>query len=118
VPEIKAANRGLSFAVVGDAKGLHRHRSTQITGAEGLRSRGVVRYCIGMDLVSALALTYVYARAVGLRQARGFLGGYIEGVRKRYPGTDDEEVVTYFRGSWKRFLTSSDTKVAVVDMTN
>ena len=118
VPEIKAANRGLSFAVVKDARGLHRRRSTQISGAEGLRSRGVVRYCLGMDFVSALAWTYVYARAVGLRQARGFLGGYVEGVWKRYPRIDDEEVVRYFRGSWKRFLTSSDTKVAVVDMTN
>jgi glycosyltransferase involved in cell wall biosynthesis len=116
IPEIKASNRGLSFAVVWDAKGLHRRRSTQMSGAEGLRSRGVVRYCLGVDFVSALAWTYVYARAVGLRQAKGFLGGYVEGVRKRYPRTDDEDVVRYFRGGRKRFLWKRETKESVKDL--
>jgi hypothetical protein len=58
----------------------------------------------------------VYARAVGFRHARGFLGGYLEGVRKRYPRIDDEEVVRYFRGGWTRFLWKRETKESVKDV--
>jgi hypothetical protein len=53
---------------------------------------------------------------VGLRQAIGFLGGYLEGVRKRYPRIDDEEVVRYVGGSWKRFLWKRETRASVKDM--
>jgi len=116
IPEIKAMNRNLGFVVMDDAKGLHRRPSTQISDAQGLRSRGIVRYCMGMDFVSALAWSYVYARAVGFRHARGFLGGYLEGVRKRYPRIDDEEVERYFKGSWKRFLLNSKTKDSVNEL--
>ena len=116
VPEIKAANRGLGFVVVDDAKGLHRRPSTQISDAQGLRSRGIVRYCLGMDFVSALAWSYVYARVMGFGHAKSFLGGYIEGVRTRYPRIDDEEIVRYFRGGWKRYLWKRETRSSVKDM--
>jgi len=116
VPEIKAMNRSLKFVVVDDAKGLHRRPSTQISDAQGLRSRGIVRYCLGMDFISALAWSYVYARAVGFRHARGFLGGYLEGMRKRYPRIDDEEIVRYFKGSWKRYIWKRETRSSVKDM--
>lgn len=66
-----------------------------------------------MGFISALSWTYVYTRAVSFRYARGFLGGYLEGVRMRYQRINDEEVVRYFRGGWKRFLW---TKESVKDM--
>jgi glycosyltransferase involved in cell wall biosynthesis len=116
IPEIKAANRGLSFAVAWDAKGLHRRRSTQISGAKGLRSRGIVRYCLGMDAVSALAWSSVYARVVGLKAGASFLAGYLEARRHGYERIRDEEIRSYFDGSWKRFMKKAESRSSVKDM--
>jgi GT2 family glycosyltransferase len=116
VLEIKARNRGYTFAVDPGARGLHRRKSTNIADEKGLRSLGIIRYTMGMDLVTAVAWSLVYARSLGLKRGIGFLGGYIEAVRNRYPRTDDVEVVHHFRGSWRRFLNTSDTRKAIQDI--
>jgi len=116
VLEIKALNRGLKFVVVNEATGLHRRKSSQITGNVGLRSRGVIRYVLGMDFVSAIMWAIVYARAVGCRASMGFFAGYIEGVRRRYPKIQDPEVRKFYSGSWRRFISKSATRTAVQDL--
>jgi len=116
VLEIKALNRGLKFVVVNEATGLHRRESSQITGNAGLRSRGVIRYVLGMDFVSAIMWAFVYARAVGCRASMGFFAGYIEGMRKRYPKIQDQEVRKFYSGSWRRFISRSATRAAIQDL--
>jgi glycosyltransferase involved in cell wall biosynthesis len=116
VLEIKARNRGHIFAVDKEARGLHRRKSTNITDARGLRSLGVIRYTMGMDLLSALAWSMVYSRALGLRRGMAFVGGYLEALRGKYPRTDDAEVLRHFRGSWKRYLKVPETRRAIGDM--
>lgn len=113
VLEIKARNRGYSFEVVPEAAGLHRCRSTQLTGEEGLKSAGMIRYTLGMDFISALAWVLVYVKVVGFRQAVAYLAGYVEGAMAGHSRIDDAEVRDYFSGSWKRFLGNSETKGAI-----
>lgn len=113
VLEIKARNRGMVFAVDSEARGLHRRKSSNIADAKGLRSLGIIRYTMGMDLISAVAWSALYARSLGLRRGMSFIRGYIEACRNRYPRTTDAEVLNHFRGSWRRFLTASDTRKAV-----
>jgi len=116
VLEIKALNRGLKFIVVNEATGLHRRKSSQITGNAGLRSRGVIRYVLGMDFISAIMWAIVYARAVGCRASMGFFAGYIEGVRRKYPKIQDSEVREFYSGSWRRFVSKSATRTAIQDL--
>jgi glycosyltransferase involved in cell wall biosynthesis len=116
VLEIKARNRGFTFAVDPGARGLHRRKSTNITDARGLRSLGVIRYTMGMDMLSALAWSVAYSQALGLRSGVAFMGGYFEAIRGKYTRTDDAEVLRHFRGSWKRFLSVSETRRAIRDM--
>jgi len=116
VLEIKAMNRGLKFVVVKEASGLHRRKSSQISGGVGLRSRGIVRYVLGMDFLSATMWTLVYLRVVGFRQSMGFLSGYLEGARRRYQRINDEEVRTYYRNSWKRLVARSETRRSIQDL--
>ena len=116
VLEIKAMNRGLKFVVVKEATGLHRRKSSQITGNAGLRSRGVIRYVLGMDFISAIMWAIVYARVVGCRASISFLAGFIEGVRRRYPKIQDPEVRKFYSGSWRRFVSKSATRTAIQDL--
>ncbi|MCJ7489611.1 MAG: glycosyltransferase family 2 protein [Thermoplasmata archaeon] len=116
VLEIRARNRGYIFAIDQEARGLHRRKSTAITGERGLRSLGVIRYTMGMDRLSALAWSVAYSRALGLRPGVAFMGGYLEAIRGKYPRTGDAEVLRHFRGSWKRFLNVPDTRRAIRDM--
>ena len=116
VLEIKAMNRGLEFVVVNEATGLHRRKSSQIAGGTGLRSRGVIRYVLGMDFISAIMWAFVYARAAGCRASMGFFAGYIEGVRRRYPKIQDPEVRKFYSGSWRRFVSRSATRTAIQDL--
>ena len=51
----------------------------------------------------------------GYEQTRSFLGGFVEGPRKRYTRTDDEKVVRYFRCSWRRYLWRRGTRTSVND---
>lgn len=113
VLEIKAANRGAPLTVVPEARGAHLRRSTHITGAEGLRSRGIIRYVMGLDMLSAFAWFFLYWRSAGFRAASGFLGGYMHALRRRLPRTKDPEVREYFRFSWRRAFTSSETRAYV-----
>ncbi|HUV60775.1 MAG TPA: glycosyltransferase family A protein [Thermoplasmata archaeon] len=116
VLEIKAKNRGYAFVVDPEARGLHRRKSTNITDARGLRSLAVIRYTMGMDMLSFVAWSVAYSRALGLRSGVAFMGGYLEAVRGKYTRTDDAEVIRYFRGSWKRLLNVPDTRRAMRDM--
>jgi glycosyltransferase involved in cell wall biosynthesis len=116
VLEIKALNRGMKFVVVDEATGLHRRKSSQITGNAGLRSRGIIRYVLGMDFISAIMWAFVYARAVGCRASMGFIAGYLEGVRRRYPRIEDKEVRQFYSGSWRRFVVKSETRNAIQDL--
>jgi len=116
VLEIKALNRGLKFVVVNEVTGLHRRKSSQITGSAGLRSRGVIRYVLGMDFISAIMWAIVYARAVGCQASMGFFAGYIEGMRKSYQRIQDTEVRRFYSGSWRRFISRSETRTAIQDL--
>jgi hypothetical protein len=112
VPVIKAMNRFFSFAVVGDARGLHRRRSTQKFGTE-VEGCGQALPQDGIRDCARLDLCLWQDRRVPTGE--GVHGEYLEGVRRRCSRTNDEDVARHFRKSRKWFLWTKDTNESVRD---